>query len=233
MYVSIALNGKEAIDKVTNFQYDLILMDISMPYIDGIQATSIIRSMNDPLKKNIPIIAMTANAFKKDETRYRNVGMNGYLSKPFQEVQLLTAIIEVLDNVNFVIQDDQVEISNRLNNKFYNEELIMGMGKGKPEFIQKMVSLFLKTMPIDMDHLAKSAAEEDWKKVEKTAHRMKSALRGMGIKAEANKVKLIEQMASTQQIDQIIHKHIQELNETLTKVLTQLNDDYPSANLPK
>lgn len=233
VYVSIALNGKEAIDKVTNFQYDLILMDISMPYIDGIQATSIIRSMNDPLKKNIPIIAMTANAFKKDETRYRNVGMNGYLSKPFQEVQLLTAIIEVLDNVNFVIQDDQVEISNRLNNKFYNEELIMGLGKGKPEFIQKMVSLFLKTMPIDMDHLAKSAAEEDWKKVEKTAHRMKSALRGMGIKAEANKVKLIEQMASTQQIDQIIHKHIQELNETLTKVLTQLNNDYPSTILPK
>lgn len=233
VYVSIALNGKEAIEKVTNFQYDLILMDISMPYIDGIQATSIIRSMNDPLKKNIPIIAMTANAFKKDENRYRNIGMNGYLTKPFQETQLLTVIIEVLDNVNFVIQDEQVEISNKLNNKLYNEELIMGMGKGKPEFIQKMVSLFLKTMPIDMDQLAKSAVEEDWKKVEKTAHRMKSALRGMGIKAEANKVKLIEQMASTQQIDQIIHKHIQELNEALTKVLTQLNDDYPTAILPK
>lgn len=232
VYVSIALNGKEAIEKVTNFQYDLILMDISMPYIDGIQATSIIRSMNDPLKKNIPIIAMTANAFKKDENRYRNIGMNGYLTKPFQETQLLTVIIEVLDNVNFVIQDEQVEISNKLNNKLYNEKLIMGMGKGKPEFIQKMVSLFLKTMPIDMDQLAKSAVEEDWKKVEKTAHRMKSALRGMGIKAEANKVKLIEQMASTQQIDQIIHKHIQELNETLTKVLTQLNDDYPTAILP-
>lgn len=233
VYVSMALNGKEVIEKVTNYEYDLILMDISMPYIDGIQATSIIRSMKDQSKKNIPIIAMTANAFKKDETKYRNIGMNGYLSKPFQEAQLLSSIIAVLDNTNFVIQYEPIEMTNTLNDKLYNEELIMGMGKGNPAFIQKMVGLFLKTMPIDIEQLTKSAAEDDWKKVEKTAHRMKSALRGMGIKAAANKVKLIEEMASTGKTNQIIYKHIIELNETLAKVLTQLNEDYPSALLPK
>ncbi|HQS22976.1 MAG TPA: ATP-binding protein [Sediminibacterium sp.] len=233
VYISIATNGKETIEKVTNYQYDLILMDISMPDIDGIQATSIIRSMQDPNKKNIPIIAMTANAFKKDETRYRTIGMNGYLSKPFHETQLLTTIIEVLDNTHFIIQDEQIEINNLLNEKLYNEELIMGMGKGKPEFIQKMVGLFLKTMPTDIEQLTKSASEDDWKKVEKTAHRMKSALRGMGIKAAANKVKLIEEMASTGKLDQYIHSHIKELNETIRKVLSQLNEDYPNAFLPK
>lgn len=233
VYISIATNGKETIEKVTNYQYDLILMDISMPYIDGIQATSIIRSMKDSTKKHIPIIAMTANAFKKDETRYRTIGMNGYLSKPFNETQLLTTIIEVLDNANFVIQDEQIEITNQLNEKLYDEDLIMGMGKGKPEFIQKMVGLFLKTMPTDMEQLTKSASEDDWKKVEKTAHRMKSALRGMGIKAAANKVKLIEDMASNGKLDQSIYSHIKELNETIRKVLSQLNEDYPNAFLPK
>jgi signal transduction histidine kinase/HPt (histidine-containing phosphotransfer) domain-containing protein/ActR/RegA family two-component response regulator len=233
VYVSVAIDGKEAIEKVTNYQYDLILMDISMPYLDGMQATSIIRSMEDPNKKNIPIIAMTANAFKKDETKYRNIGMNGYLSKPFLEEQLFTAIIEVLDNLPFVIQEDQIELTNTINNKLYNEELIMGMGKGKPEFIQKMVGLFLKTMPPDMELLVNSALNDEWNTVEKTAHRMKSAFRGMGIKAAANKVKLIEEMAPKGQFDQSIHTHIRELNETLKNIIAQLNNDYPNIIVPE
>ncbi len=233
VYVSVAINGKEVIEKVTNYQYDLILMDISMPYMDGIQATSIIRSMNHPTKKSIPIIAMTANAFKKDETKYRSVGMNGYLSKPFHETQLYNAIIEVLDQAHFIVQDEQIETPNTTSNKLYNEELIMGMGKGRPEFIQKMVGLFLKTMPIDMELLVNSATINDWKTVEKTAHRMKSAFRGMGIKMAATKVKRIEEMATDIPLDQSIYTHINELNQLLKEVLTQLKEDYPNAFVPK
>jgi CheY-like chemotaxis protein len=208
-------------------------MDISMPYMDGIQATSIIRSMNHPTKKSIPIIAMTANAFKKDETKYRSVGMNGYLSKPFHETQLYNAIIEVLDQAHFIVQDEQIETPNTTSNKLYNEELIMGMGKGRPEFIQKMVGLFLKTMPIDMELLVNSATINDWKTVEKTAHRMKSAFRGMGIKMAATKVKRIEEMATDIPLDQSIYTHINELNQLLKEVLTQLKGDYPNAFVPK
>jgi len=233
VYVSVAINGKEAIEKVTNFEYDLILMDISMPYIDGIQATSIIRSMQDPLKKDIPIIAMTANAFKKDEIKYKSVGMNGYLCKPFQESQLLSSIIEVLDKNPFVVKEDPIEPADTKETKLYNEEFIMGMGKGKPEFIQKMVGLFLKTMPTDLELMMNSASNKDWKTVEKTAHRMKSALRGMGIKVAANKVKLIEEMATMKQIDQSIQIHLSELNKMIKNVLKQLKDDYPNSFVPK
>jgi len=232
VYVSVAINGKETIEKVINYQYDLILMDISMPYIDGTQATSIIRSMHDPLKKNIPIIAMTANAFKKDEIKYKSVGMNGYLSKPFKEDQLFSTIIEVLDKTSFVIKDALIEPIDPHLNKLYNEELILGMGKGKPEFIQKMVGLFLKTMPTDLDLLIKSSSENNWRTVEKTAHRMKSALRGMGISIAANKVKLIEEMASMKLIDPSIQIHIDELNEMIKQVLKQLTEDYPNAIVP-
>lgn len=65
--IDIASNGKEVIEMVQLKTYDIILMDISMPYIDGIQATSIIRSMKDPLINRIPILAITANALKGDE----------------------------------------------------------------------------------------------------------------------------------------------------------------------
>jgi len=233
VYVSVAMNGKEAIEKVSNYQYDLILMDISMPYIDGIQATSIIRSMKDPLKKDIPIIAMTANAFKKDENKYRAAGMNGYLSKPFQESQLLSAIIEVFNQTTFVVKEEPTEPNITKPNKLYAEESIMGMGKGKPAFIQKMVGLFLKTMPTDMDVLLQSSLNEDWKLVEKTAHRMKSALRGMGIKVAAIKVNQVEDMASIKPIDPIIHIHISELDDMIKAILKQLKEDYPDSIVPK
>ena len=233
VYVSLAINGKEVIEKIINYQYDLILMDISMPFIDGMQATSIIRSMQDPLKNNIPIIAMTANAFKKDEIKYKKVGMNGYLSKPFQETQLFSAILEVLDKHPFVVKEEPIEFPELNVNKLYREDFIMGMNNATPAFIQKMVGLFLKTMPADLELILKSAENKEWKSVEKTAHRMKSAFRGMGIKVVANKVKLIEDMAAMNQIDHSIHKHMTELSEMVQNVLNQLKDEYPNSIIPK
>lgn len=233
VYVSLAMNGKEAIEKITNYQYDLILMDISMPFIDGMQATSIIRSMQDPLKNNIPIIAMTANAFKKDEIKYKKVGMNGYLSKPFQETQLFSVILEVLDKQPFVVKEESIELPELNENKLYREDFIMGMSNATPAFIQKMVGLFLKTMPTDLELILKSAENKEWKSVEKTAHRMKSAFRGMGIKVVAHKVKLIEDMAAMNQIDHSINKHISELSEMVQNVLNQLKEEYPNSIIPK
>ncbi|MDP1971600.1 MAG: hypothetical protein Q8J87_01420, partial [Sediminibacterium sp.] len=67
----------------------------------------------------------------------------------------------------------------------------------------------------------------------KTAHRMKSAFRGMGIKMAATKVKRIEEMATDIPLDQSIYTHINELNQLLKEVLTQLKEDYPNAFVPK
>lgn len=81
--VEHAENGKIALEKVQNGNFDLILMDCSMPVMDGYEATRIIRSMPEPVC-NIPIIALTANALAGDESRCREAGMDGYISKPLR-----------------------------------------------------------------------------------------------------------------------------------------------------
>jgi signal transduction histidine kinase/CheY-like chemotaxis protein len=81
--VEHAENGKIALEKVQNGDFDLILMDCSMPVMDGYEATRIIRSMPEPVC-NIPIIALTANALAGDESRCREAGMDGYISKPLR-----------------------------------------------------------------------------------------------------------------------------------------------------
>ena len=80
-----AENGADAVEKVKNSRpgtYDLVLMDVQMPIMDGYEATREIRGLHDPDLAGIPILAMTANAFEEDRRRALECGMNGFLSKP-------------------------------------------------------------------------------------------------------------------------------------------------------
>ncbi len=97
--VDIAEDGDIAVEKIrgsASGQYDLILMDIQMPHMDGYEATRQIHSLHDPEKANIPIIAMTANAFEEDRKEAINAGMNGHIAKPINTDELFRALAEIL-----------------------------------------------------------------------------------------------------------------------------------------
>lgn len=97
--VEEATNGEEAVNMVRNFPtgyYDVILMDIQMPVMDGYEATKLIRALDDHGKCEIPILAMTANVFDEDKRRTAAAGMNGHLSKPIDIDHLLETLKQVL-----------------------------------------------------------------------------------------------------------------------------------------
>ena len=99
MNVESAVNGQEAVDKVSSSpsdRYDIILMDIQMPVMDGYEATGRIRSLDDKKKASIPIISMTANAFPEDRTKALDSGMNGHVPKPFEITVLVSEMIEAI-----------------------------------------------------------------------------------------------------------------------------------------
>jgi CheY-like chemotaxis protein len=91
--VEVAGNGAEAVEAVCTGSYDLVLMDMQMPEMDGVAATRLIRALPDATRASIPIVALTANAMKGDEEAYLEAGMNGYLSKPIDN-QKLQAVLE-------------------------------------------------------------------------------------------------------------------------------------------
>ena len=100
-HITLVKDGQQAVDAFAGSEpgtFDAILMDIMMPNMDGITATKRIRTMNRQDAKDIPIIAMTANAFEEDARRCMEAGMNAHLSKPFQMNKVIETIVEFCKN---------------------------------------------------------------------------------------------------------------------------------------
>ena len=97
--VNTANDGDVAFEKIRNAapnEYELILMDVQMPRMNGYEATRAIRGLGDPSKSNIPIIAMTANAFEEDRQTALEAGMNGHLAKPYDIPAIMETLTELL-----------------------------------------------------------------------------------------------------------------------------------------
>ena len=114
-----ALNGQIAIDKLLENDYDLILMDMEMPVMNGITATQNIRMMDNPQKANVPIVAMTANVVNEDIERCRKAGMNDYTSKPINPEQMFQTIAEVIHSQEEFAEQFQ---SGEIHQEFEKEE---------------------------------------------------------------------------------------------------------------
>jgi CheY-like chemotaxis protein len=94
-HVVSVVDGREVLDTLEKDDFDLILMDVQMPGLDGLKATAIIRDRESGTGRRIPILAMTAHAMKGDSERCLKAGMDGYLAKPVQAEELLAAIRHV------------------------------------------------------------------------------------------------------------------------------------------
>lgn len=93
--VTVANNGREAVDHYKEGQFDFILMDVQMPELDGFQATAEIRALEEKSGTSIPIIALTAHAMKGDKERCLAAGMDGYVSKPLDPAKLMEVMLEL------------------------------------------------------------------------------------------------------------------------------------------
>jgi response regulator RpfG family c-di-GMP phosphodiesterase len=162
-------------------------MDVQMPEMDGIEATQHIRRLADPVKANIPIIALTANALKGDSEKYIAAGMTDYLAKPFDEARLFRVISRNLPGNNNHNNNMAVE-----NSRLYDLSMVQSVSGGDEGFIKKMVALFIETVPQNIQDLKNALQEENWELVGKTAHKLKSTIDSMGIKSIRQEIRTVE-----------------------------------------
>ena len=183
--VVIANNGSEALDFIKHQYFDCILMDVQMPEMDGIEATEEIRRLPDPVMSSTPIIALTANSQAEDLLKYQRAGMDDFLAKPFDEALLLSAILSNAKKKKEVISDAN-------GSDLYDLTMIRSVSGGDPVFIKKMILLFIETVPQNVKELVDATDTQNWEQVSKMAHKLKSTVDSMGIKAIHGDIRKVE-----------------------------------------
>jgi PAS domain S-box-containing protein len=226
--VVLVSNGQEAFDAHKKKDFDLILMDIHMPEVDGYEATQMIRHMGDTIKAAVPIVALTANAFKQETDRFAEAGFNDYITKPFTEAGLYDCIkkqLQLNSPVDFSKKLKQ-KIAEENSEKLYDLSALQGIEQDDTAFLKEIVMVFIKNTTIDIRNLLKAIESNNSNEIFQLAHRMKSSIYSLGIKQAYKTVESIEFYAKTgEQLDKIPSLGIQ-LNETIQLVFTQLKSDF-------
>jgi PAS domain S-box-containing protein len=218
--ISEAENGQKAVDILNHQSFDLILMDIQMPVMDGVEATEFIRNK---LQNQTPIIALTANAFKHDIDLYLQRGMNDYITKPYDEQDFFRKIEHVMNlytpflpepkNTTSPMGEAQTE-----KNKLYDLSMIEQMSRGKSEFVTKMIQLFVVLANETIDLLQKALSENDVKTIQKTAHKIKPTIELLGIVSLKDIVVDLETRKNILADDAEIAKNVMFIIDVLEKV---------------
>lgn len=215
-----ANNGLDALEKLRNKSYDIILMDIQMPEMDGLEATEKIRK---ELNLETPIIALTANAFKSEIEKCKLVGMNDYITKPFEESTLVKIICKYTtsDSKHTKILTESVE--NLTTDKLYDLSKLIAMSRGDDKFIRKMVFLFIEQGRNSLAEINAAHKKYDWETVHKIAHKIKPSIDSMGIQILYNTVREIEKESKLMNgPSDLINEKLVFFNDTLATVLRDL-----------
>ena len=229
--VDIVNNGREAVDMMQKNTYDLVLMDIQMPEMDGMEATRAIRQLSDPAKAAIPIVALTANALKGDSEKYLAAGMNDFLPKPFNEQKLFMIISNNLKTGAPApeakpMNDESNTPVTKSEEKLYDLSMVQTISGGDESFVKRMVQLFVDTVPPSMADLQKETAQQNWLNVSKLAHKMKATIDSMGITSIKDEVRAIETNGKKGEELDKIPAQVQEVVSVLEACMNQLKRDF-------
>jgi CheY-like chemotaxis protein len=178
----VVSNGKEAVEALRIMPYDVVLMDVQMPEMDGLEATKIIR---DPLARvhnpNVPIIAMTAHAMKGDRERCLNAGMDDYVSKPVRPKVLFEVINrQIATDSRSSTLAERTTIEEKV---IFDKQDLLEQLDGDEEFFNELLLTFLQEIPARIGELRSALERNDPNSITEQAHTIKGASANIGAHA--------------------------------------------------
>ena len=179
--LDLAVDGVEGLQMATENLYDLILMDIQMPVMDGIQSTRSIRQLSDPAHARVPIVALSANAFESDRRNYLQAGMNDALFKPFDAIQLREVLLRALGggiDVQVVSYADPMGKAPGLQ---IDLSYLRRVGNGNPMFIKTILNSFVESADEISAEMERMLVLNDRKGIGEAVHKVKFALGVVGV----------------------------------------------------
>ena len=230
--VTIVENGKEVLKSLEKNNFDLVLMDIHMPEMNGLDATRIIRKLHDFKKANIPIIAVTAAAFEDEIQRYHEAGMNEYITKPYTEEKLFEVIKKVLDLTKqehlpvYREIDEEEDEPIPVIEKLYDITEMEELGSNDKDFIRQIVKIFISNTGADLENLETAVTTGNMGEIFQLTHRMKSSIQSMGIESMMSPIRTLESYSKNNHYPEEIPALFAQLKKGLTLAIEQLKNDF-------
>ncbi|MFC2103576.1 response regulator, partial [Bacteroidota bacterium] len=191
-------NGKEAVEAVIDNDYDLVLMDIQMPEVDGFAATAQIRKLEND-KKDIPIIALTAHAMIGYREKCLQAGMNEYIPKPIIAKDMIEMIDKLLDIENADVVTDKT-ITTEVNNSLFNFDRLKIISGDDHEFEKDLLSSFVEDVEKKIAQLEELRKKNDIKNITDLAHTIKGASYSVGAQKVGDEAYGIEISAKSEDL---------------------------------
>jgi signal transduction histidine kinase/DNA-binding NarL/FixJ family response regulator len=201
-----AKNGTEVIKSTQKEKFDVILMDINMPEINGIEASKKITKFNSDIR----IVATTAENDRIDLQACINSGMKGFLLKPFTEKELF----DILDSM-LLTQNNLITANN---SKQINMAELTRFAKGDKKFLSEMILLFINSVESGITNIENAIENNNWQNVFEFAHKMAAPTKHIGAKHLYKDIKTLEKMAQQTEQMESINQFFQNLKSELTEL---------------
>jgi len=216
----ITANGKLAVEKLETNTYDIILMDLQMPEMNGFEATKYIRNV---MKSDIPIIALTADVTTVDLSKCKAVGMNDYIAKPVDERLLYSKIVGLLKKPIMIIEQKVVGNVETEKIKYIDMTYLTKLTKANPILIREMITIYLKQTPPLIDAMKQSVLDKDWNLLQEIIHKIIPSFTIMGFDPSIQEIaKRIQEFTYTIEISEEIHLLVQELESSCNHACKEL-----------
>jgi PAS domain S-box-containing protein len=191
-----AENGAIALMALQHTHYDVVLMDIQMPVLDGIATT---RKIREIYGASLPVIALTANALPSERANTLAAGMNDFITKPFEEVEFIETIAKWAGSSTTILEKvaPPAMLSHTGLVKLYNLQKMEEISHGNKAFLLRMVQLFCRQAPEMAAALRQHFEKAEWKQMGAVAHKMKPAIDNMMIDSLKEVIREIEKTGKT------------------------------------
>lgn len=202
LQLEIVENGQQAVDFLQHQLVDMVLMDIQMPVLNGLDATRLIRQNLENANNTVPVIALTANVFESDREIYKVAGMNAVLSKPFKKHELYEVMLQELTGE----LSKPVAINKNENEPTANTEpainlnYLMKVGKNNIQFVLMMLQSFCETVDETSCDIDVAIGNKEWEILGQLVHKLKFALSVVGVETLKNDVTWLEKETKQQTV---------------------------------
>ena len=221
-----AENGRKALQMLKQNSYDLIIMDIRMPELDGYETTKHIRNKFKRPKSETPILGLSAHAFKEEVEKGKLMGMNDFLSKPIEPDKLIEKIKKLTHaqaNINLKLKNS-TDKNEQKTNKILDLSFFNNIFNDDKQKIKKTINAYLNETPQQLTILQNSLKKNEFENVKLTAHSMKSTFRYIGRADLSDIAKQIEFMSSDKKENLLLKEKIDVLKSNWVLIAAEIKE---------